>query len=154
MGLSGHGIPSGIAVTFRMIPPGNKRTWDRTDMGSLLGSYLPYPLISEAWLSGLALSHVLHLTLVGRAKKYHRTVQKYVCTVQYLDGLRHTDTSSNELGIVTTQGYCRLRLLRPSSLDKYRPIAVSQNSLSCNTFTVSPNWTTSHSRNLRSSKGY
>jgi hypothetical protein len=31
----------------------------------------------------------LRLTLVGRAKKYHRTVQKYVCTVQYLDGLRH-----------------------------------------------------------------
>ena len=118
-------------------------------MGSLLGSYLPYPLISEAWLGSLALSHVLRLTLVGRTKKYHRTVQKYVCTVQYLDGLRHTDTSSNELGIVTTQGYCRLRLLRPSSLDKYRPIAVSQNSLSCNTFTVSPNWTTSHSWNLR-----
>ncbi len=44
--------------------------------------------MSEAWLSGLALSHVLRLTLVGRAKKYHRTVQKYVCTVQYLDGLR------------------------------------------------------------------
>jgi hypothetical protein len=30
----------------------------------------------------------LRLTLVGRAKKYHRTVQKYACTVQYLDGLR------------------------------------------------------------------
>jgi len=62
----------------------------------------------------------------------------------------YTDTSSNELGIVTTRGYCRLRSLRPSSLDKYRPIAfVSQNSLSRNTITVSPNWTTSHSRNLR-----
>jgi hypothetical protein len=52
----------------------------------------------------------------------------------------YTDTSSNELGIVTTRGYCRLRSLRPSSLDKYRPIAfVSQNSLSRNTITVSPN---------------
>jgi hypothetical protein len=62
----------------------------------------------------------------------------------------YTDTSSNELGIVTTQGYCQLRSLRPSSLDKYRPIAfVSQNSLSRNIITVSPNWTTSHSRNLR-----
>jgi len=27
---------------------------------------------------------------LGRTRqKYHRTVQKYVCTVQYLDGLRH-----------------------------------------------------------------
>jgi hypothetical protein len=126
MGLDGHGIPSRIAVTFRMIPPGNERTFrgipsgnertgDWTDMGSFLGSPWPsvwfllgtnghgiertwdpfwdrtdlsYPLISEAWLSGLALSHVLRLTLVGCTKKYHRTVQKYVCTVQYLDGLR------------------------------------------------------------------
>ncbi len=62
----------------------------------------------------------------------------------------YTDSSSNELRIVTTWRYCRLRLLRPSSLDKYRPIVfVSQNSLSHNTSTVSPNWTTSHSRNLR-----
>ena len=62
----------------------------------------------------------------------------------------YTDTSSNELGIVTTQGCCWLRSLRPSSLDKYRPIAsVSQKSLSRNTITVSPNWTTSHSWNLR-----
>ncbi len=52
----------------------------------------------------------------------------------------YTDTSSNELGIVTTQGYCWLKSLRPSSLDKYRPI---------NTITVSPNWSTSHSWNLR-----
>jgi hypothetical protein len=52
----------------------------------------------------------------------------------------YTDTFSNELGIVTTRGYYRLRSLRPSSLDKYRPIAfISQNSLSCNTITVSPN---------------
>ncbi len=28
----------------------------------------PYPLISEAWFGGLALSHVYRLTLVGRAK--------------------------------------------------------------------------------------
>ncbi len=41
MGLDGHGIPSRIAMTFRMIPPGNERTWDRTDMGSLLGSNVP-----------------------------------------------------------------------------------------------------------------
>jgi hypothetical protein len=41
MGSDGHGIPSRIAVTFRMIPPGNKQTWDRTDMGSLLGSNGP-----------------------------------------------------------------------------------------------------------------
>jgi hypothetical protein len=35
-------------------------------------------------------------------------------------------------------------------LNKYRPIAfVSRNSLSRNTITVSPSWTTSHSRNLR-----
>ena len=28
---------------------------------------------------------------LGRTRqKYHRTVQKYVCTVQYLDGLRHS----------------------------------------------------------------
>jgi hypothetical protein len=85
LGTNGHGIPSRIAMTFRMIPAGNKRTWDWMDMGSLLGSpwpsvwfllgtnghgigrtwdpfwdrtYLPYPLISEAWLGGLALSHV------------------------------------------------------------------------------------------------
>ena len=55
MGLDGHGIPSGIdvtfrgiperswippriAVTFRGIPSGIGRTWDRTDMGFLLGS--------------------------------------------------------------------------------------------------------------------
>ena len=37
LGSDGHGIPSGIDVTFRGIPPGNERTWDRTDMGSLLG---------------------------------------------------------------------------------------------------------------------
>ncbi len=41
MGWDGHGIPSRIAVTFRMIPPGNEQTWDRTDMGSLLGSNGP-----------------------------------------------------------------------------------------------------------------
>ncbi len=108
MGSDGHGIG---------------RTWDRTDMGSLLGStwpsvgfllrtnghgigrtwdpfwdwsYLPYPLISEAWLGGLAISHVLHLTLVGRAKKYRRTVQKYVCTVQYLGGLRQWKFSEDQ----------------------------------------------------------
>ncbi len=52
----------------------------------------------------------------------------------------YTNTSSNELGIVITWGYCRLRLLRPSSLDKYRPIAfVSWNSPSLNTITVSSN---------------
>ncbi len=51
----------------------------------------------------------------------------------------YTDTSSNELGIVATRGYCRLRSLRPSSLDKYRRIAfANQNSLSRNTITVSP----------------
>ncbi len=62
----------------------------------------------------------------------------------------YTDTSSNELEIVTTRGYCWLRSLRPSSLDKYRLIAFgNQNSLSRNTITVSPNWTTSHSQNLR-----
>jgi hypothetical protein len=41
-GLNGHGILSRIAVTFRMVPSGNKRTWDRTDMGSLLGSNGPF----------------------------------------------------------------------------------------------------------------
>jgi len=54
MGLDGHGIPSRIAVTFRMIPPGNEwtfrgipsgneRTGDWTDMGSFLGS--PWPSV-------------------------------------------------------------------------------------------------------------
>ena len=28
LGLDGHGIPSGIDVTFRGIPPGNEQTWD------------------------------------------------------------------------------------------------------------------------------
>ena len=28
MGSDGHGIPSGINVTFRGIPPGNDRTWN------------------------------------------------------------------------------------------------------------------------------
>ncbi len=66
MGLDGHGIPSRIAVTFRMIPPGNKQTWDpfwdqrdlpwdssweQTDMGSdghgIPSGIDPYPLIFE-----------------------------------------------------------------------------------------------------------
>ncbi len=53
LGSDGHGIPSGIGVTFCGIPPRNERTWDpfwdrcdlpwdssweRMDMGSLLGS--------------------------------------------------------------------------------------------------------------------
>jgi len=39
-------------------------------------------------------------------------------------------------------------------LDKYRPIGFfSWNSLSCNIITVSPNWTSSHSLNLKISKG-
>ena len=41
-GLNGHGILSRIAVTFRMVPSGNERTWDRTDVGSLLGSNGPF----------------------------------------------------------------------------------------------------------------
>ncbi len=66
LGSDGHGIPSGINVTFRGIPPGNKRTWDpfwdqcdlpwdssweRMDMGSdghgIPSGINPYPLISE-----------------------------------------------------------------------------------------------------------
>ncbi len=94
----------------------------------------------------------------------------------------YTDTSRNYLGTVTTRGYCQLKSLRPSRwnllwtrysaiehlwywcnkqtqvnplIDKYRPIAfISQNSPSRNTITVSPNWTTSHSQNLRVQKGY
>ncbi len=65
MGLDGHGIPSRIAVTFRMILPGNERTfrgipsgigwtWDRTDMGFLLGTIRIHSFLrpdSAVWLS-------------------------------------------------------------------------------------------------------
>ena len=54
LGLDGHGIPSGINVTFRGIPPGNEWTWDRTDMESLLGSiriHLSLRADSVVWLS-------------------------------------------------------------------------------------------------------
>jgi hypothetical protein len=54
LGTNGHGIPSGIDVTFHGIPPGNERTWDRTDMGSLLGSihiHLSLRADSLVWLS-------------------------------------------------------------------------------------------------------
>ena len=54
LGSDGHGIPSGIDVTFRGIPPGNERTWDQTDMGSLLGSiriHLSLRADSVVWLS-------------------------------------------------------------------------------------------------------
>ena len=52
LGTNGHGIPSWIAVTFRMIPTGNEWTWDWTDMGSLLGSS-GIPSGIEVWLSGI-----------------------------------------------------------------------------------------------------
>jgi hypothetical protein len=55
----------------------------------------------------------LRLTLVGRAKKYHRTVQKYVCTVQYLDGLRQCP---NGVEVQKTAYFHKYLPLFPSSL--------------------------------------
>jgi hypothetical protein len=50
MGSDGHGIPSGIDVTFRGIPSGIGRTWDRKDLGSIR-IHLSLRADSVVWLS-------------------------------------------------------------------------------------------------------